>query len=291
MWGVTIYGRSTMSDHALRRAVAEHRLVRVARGVYTEPGNERSLLALCGAVCRQDERAVITGRAAAALSWWPELPVPTIGATRTSGVTPRAGFEWSARRIPGDHVVAASGIRFTDPAWTILDLLPSLGGLAIDEGLRRRAVSLPELHATLADMPHRPGNPERASLLADSRDQPWAESERKFHRILRELRPAWPYRTNFMVQLPSGPAFLDAALPTLKLGFEIDGFAYHSTRSAFEHDRGRDLDFALIGWAVHRFTASMVDREPDHVRWTVATIARAREKFILKATRGRLKSP
>lgn len=50
-----------------------------------------------------------------------------------------------------------------------------------------------------------------------------------------------------------------------RLVTEIDGFAYHSTRSAFEADRRRDAALAAAGYRVTRVTWHQIAREPEAV--------------------------
>jgi very-short-patch-repair endonuclease len=46
---------------------------------------------------------------------------------------------------------------------------------------------------------------------------------------------------------------------------EVDGFATHGTRHAFQRDRRRDQLLSLAGWQVIRFTWDEVTKEPRHV--------------------------
>jgi very-short-patch-repair endonuclease len=55
---------------------------------------------------------------------------------------------------------------------------------------------------------------------------------------------------------------------------ELDGFAYHSSREAFERDRVRDLSFAVQGQRRLRFTATQVLREWDVVADAIRTVLR-----------------
>lgn len=48
-----------------------------------------------------------------------------------------------------------------------------------------------------------------------------------------------------------------------KLVVEVDGFAYHSTREAFERDRRRDARLQAAGFRVVRFTYRQIVAEPD----------------------------
>jgi very-short-patch-repair endonuclease len=50
-----------------------------------------------------------------------------------------------------------------------------------------------------------------------------------------------------------------------KLVVEVDGFAYHSTREAFERDRRRDARLQSAGFRVVRFTYRQIVEEPAFV--------------------------
>lgn len=58
---------------------------------------------------------------------------------------------------------------------------------------------------------------------------------------------------------------VDAAWTHERIAVELDGWAYHHDRGAFQTDRARDLALVRAGWTVARFThADVVDR-PAHV--------------------------
>ena len=44
---------------------------------------------------------------------------------------------------------------------------------------------------------------------------------------------------------------------------EVDGYAFHSMRGAFERDRRKDVDLELAGFPVTRFTHDQVIYDPD----------------------------
>ena len=55
---------------------------------------------------------------------------------------------------------------------------------------------------------------------------------------------------------------------------EVDGYAYHSARGAFERDRRKDVDLELAGFPVTRFTHDQVVYEPED------TLRRTRELVL-----------
>jgi very-short-patch-repair endonuclease len=44
---------------------------------------------------------------------------------------------------------------------------------------------------------------------------------------------------------------------------EVDGYAFHSVRGAFERDRRKDVDLELAGFPVTRFTHDQVIYQPE----------------------------
>ncbi len=250
----------------LARAVRAGEVRRILPTVYGVPEIACRFEGMLGALLLADPDAVVMGRAAAALTWWPELTVQTIEAVRRGVPTPVAGFAWTRRSLPIDHVVETpTGVRVTDVATTVLDLIPALGGDAIDEALRRKVLTLDDLWNTLADLPRRPGDAERRRLLWDSRDEPWSEAERAFHRLLREAKLPFAFSANQPVAIGERVFHPDAAIEPLRLAFEVDGYAFHSSRSAFTADRCRDILFELAGWRTHRFAADWVLEQHDTV--------------------------
>ena len=57
-----------------------------------------------------------------------------------------------------------------------------------------------------------------------------------------------------------------------RLVVEIDGFRFHSTRRAFDHDHRKDAVLRSMGLQVMRFTWDQITREPIMV---VAVVAQA----------------
>lgn len=263
-------------DRALRAGLIQV----VADGVYAPAGPpaQQTLIATVFAV---EPTAVITGRAAAALSWWPELETTGLDVAHRLRRPPAQGIRWNQRRIHPDMVVEQEGLRITDPALTVLDLIPDLEGDAIDEALRRGVVTLADLWARFDDLPPRRGDVLRRQLLLDSRDEPWSKAERGLHRGYRSLRLPYPYFTNHRVDLPDGTyRLLDLAIPDLLQGFEADGFEFHGTHEAFVRDRVSDAELHTITWQRTRFAAETILDDEDAVGQTMLAVVRAREELF-----------
>ena len=211
-----------------------------------------------------DPNAVLVGAAAARVSFWPTIRVPTVTCALKHHRQPQRGFHFSRRQVPAELVVSRAGLRYTSPALTALDLGESHGGDAIDEALRARATTLQDLHRALRLTSARLGNAERRRLLLDSKDEPWSGAERKFHRLLRDAGiTAW--KANQPVMLGGSLFFLDVVFRSVKLAIELDGRLYHSGSEVFETDRWRQNLLILHGWCVLRFTSAMIDERPAEV--------------------------
>ena len=205
--------------------------------------------------------AILVGAAAARVSFWPTIRVPTVTCAVKHHRQPQRGFHFSRRQVPAELVVSRAGLRYTSPALTALDLCESHGGDAIDEALRAGATTLRSLHHALPLTSARLGNAERRRLLLDSKDEPWSAAERKFHRLLRDARiTAW--KANQLVVLGGSLFFLDVVFRGVKLAVELDGRLYHSGSEVFETDRWRQNLLVLDGWCVLRFTSAMIDERP-----------------------------
>ena len=103
-----------------------------------------------------------------------------------------------------------------------------------------------------------------------------SELERRFLELCEEAGIPLP-SLNVLVER----WVVDCLWPEAHLIVELDGFAYHRTRAAYERDRERDLGVALAGFAVLRFSWAQVTRSRGMVaaalRRELATRARRRD--------------
>lgn len=65
----------------------------------------------------------------------------------------------------------------------------------------------------------------------------------------------------YRVRLAGRSFRLDLAYPAAKLAIELDGWAFHSSRSAFDADRARANAFVAAGWTLLRFTSRSTGAE------------------------------
>lgn len=254
-------------ENALVRAATAGRLVRPLPGVYADPGNAGDLMTRVAAVSRWDPNAVIRGRAAAALSYWPEARVDDIEVATPQRHAPRAGFVFENRRVPTELVQHRGPFAFTAPPLTAIELATLDDTDAIDIALRRKAADLASLRDALQQTPRRRGNAERWRVLLDSRAEPWSRAERLAHRVYRDAGiDGWV--GNLKIAVPQWATYyLDVAFVRQRLACEIDGRETHDDRDAFEADRERQNVLVMAGWTVLRFTWRMLTEDPAYVVW------------------------
>jgi very-short-patch-repair endonuclease len=263
---------------AIVRAVAAGRLRRLLPGVYVDAGRAEELRIKALALTRWDPSAVICGRAAAALTYWPEIPVgPLVAASPVRHASQR-GFTFVERRIPPDLVRDVGHLRTTVPALTAVELATSDFTDPIDIALRQRVASLPSMHEAIRLTSHRRGHTDRRRLLLDSRDEPWSAAERLAQRIYRRADiDGWT--TNLKTVVPDvGTYYLDFAFRRERVATEIDGRLHETDVDIFESDRLRQNALMLRGWLVLRFTWHMLDTDPAYV------VATTQEAVALRGT-------
>jgi very-short-patch-repair endonuclease len=250
----------------------------VLPGVYAQPEACDSIGTRIRALMRWDPDAVLVESAAAWVCFWPEIRVPYIMCSLRHQRRPQPGYKFTRQQIPAELVVSQSGIRYTSPALTALDLCATVGGDAIDQVLRTRATTIAQLQRAMELTASRVGNRTRRQLLLDSRAEPWSEAERLFHRLLRNAGiTGW--HANRPVVLNDSTFYVDIVFRRLKLVIEIDGRLYHTRAEVFETDRWRQNLLVLDGWFVLRFTWAMIEEKPEKV---IAMVREAIEMLTAK---------
>ncbi|HZU39600.1 MAG TPA: DUF559 domain-containing protein [Solirubrobacteraceae bacterium] len=176
----------------------------------------------------------------------------------------------------GDRTVVR-GIPVTTPARTLVDLAGRAASRelerALDEAITLGLLEPADVEAALERYPRRRGTAALRALLAD-RERPTSltrsHSEERFLALVRRARLPTP-RQNARIDRYT----VDFYWPEHRLVVEIDGYRYHSTRSAFERDRAKDLVLRQLGLGVLRFSARQVEREAEAcLAATAAALAR-----------------
>lgn len=248
-------------------------LVTVLPGVYCATGSiDDFFVRLRAAMLWGGPDAVITGRAAAELTFWPacsvgaiSLAFPRLGKRQRRDVKVIPGFQVEYRQVPEWQVRQRGRMRVAAPAVTAVDLAggPDAGN-AIDEALRSRSATLTEMWEAFREQPHRLGNRQRRQVVWDSRDEPWSEAERLQHALLHGAKiEGW--RANRWVRGGDEGYYVDVLFRAERVILEIDGWETHGTREAFERDRRRRNHLVLEGYRVLNFTWRQLVDSPEWV--------------------------
>lgn len=249
---------------AIRHLVRRGELTSVLPGVYARSDEATSVRIRARALMLANPDAVVIGRAAAQLSFWPQLKVDRVTAAVRHARPCSPGFAFVKRSVPAELVVQRNRVSLTSVALTALDLCEEMGGDGIDSALRSRMTTLAHLRQALELTTRRSGNRHRRQLLIDSRDVPWSMAERRCHRLLRSAGiTGW--RANLPIEIDGQGYFLDIGFEALKLALEIDGREHHIGVEVFETDRWRQNRMVLDGWMVLRFTWRMLEDHPEEV--------------------------
>ncbi len=202
-----------------------------------------------------------------------ELTIPLERRVRIDGVVAHRSGTLSERDVSG-----LGPIPVTSPARTLVDLSSALSveqlGRALDDGLRRRILSLTAMHAVskrfVAISPGR--SPKRLAAVLETRTPGYdpGDSELETHvwEVVRDAGLPVPLR-RYQVRVGTRTLTLDLAYPEPRIAIEVDGFGPHGTRTAFDVDRIRQNALVLAGWTILRFTSRSTDDE------IVATVANA----------------
>jgi very-short-patch-repair endonuclease len=178
-----------------------------------------------------------------------------------------------ARRLSDEDVTSHDGIPVTAPGRTLLDLATQLPRRDLARAVEQ-AEMLGLVHGDWLDplLTRNPRHRGAAALRAGTRaaDAPAmtrSEAERRLLELVRAARLP-PPRTNQRIHGHE----VDFVWSEHRLVAEVDGFAFHSSRSSFERDRRRDAHLVANGYRVVRITWRQLTTEPESV---VALLARA----------------
>lgn len=255
---------------ALLREVERLGLVRALPGGYLHRAVTDRMLAWMDVACRAHPSAVLVREAARhvaeALRGAPlKGPIPVAAPEHLRGGAPYLFFR---RRVPADHVLGGGALRWTDPLYTAVDLLPADRGAAACELLRAAGPKAPAVLAELREigsgMRTFSDQVQRRRLLGDLQRCPWSVLELELHRLLL-AHGITGWSANRRVVLGGREFFVDVAFSEVKVAVEADGRAYHSDGAVFENDRVRWNLLSADGWIVLRVTWAMVKNRPDVV--------------------------
>jgi very-short-patch-repair endonuclease len=259
---------------AVARRVAAGRLRLLYRGVFVlgpvlvPRARELAAVLSCGGA------AVLSYETAAALWGMRADHDGDIDVTAVRQLRPRPGIRLHrVRALERQDVTRRHGIPVTTPARTLLDLATVLDrrslARALEEAEVLRLVSRRSLTDLLARSRGRRGAAALRRVLELGYEPAFTRSEAEA-RLLGLIRAARLPTPEINARI--GGYEVDFLWRAAKLVVEVDGFAYHSTRAAFERDRRKDADLQALGLRTTRLTYRQIAREPEP---TIALLAAA----------------
>jgi very-short-patch-repair endonuclease/predicted transcriptional regulator of viral defense system len=260
---------------AIKHRIAPGRLQPLRRGVYALGHREvRTEAWWMAAVLAAGSGTVLAGRSAAALWAMRQSRRAFVEVISPRRIDIR-GIDARCIALPDDEVTVEDGIPVTTPARTLFDLAAVVPvhhlEAAFNEAEYRRLTSPVSLDALLARYPGRRGTPAIRRVLENHRRNGETRTRSELERELVALVDASDLPPPLINR--NGPeGELDARWPEHRLVVEVDGFAAHGTRKAFEEDRARDRALTVAGWRVVRITWRQLTTEPDEIARQLATL-------------------
>jgi very-short-patch-repair endonuclease len=260
------------SRRRLRKAVADGRVLRLARGRYGHPGvalSRRSAAALSG---------VVALRSAAQHYEWelkeqPAEPEVAIGTKRKIAPDRRQGIRVLWVDLPPSDVVDS----VTTPIRTLVDCarrLPFDEALAVaDSALRSGNVTRSDLERVEV----RGAGAERVRRVLSRAD---GRSANPFESVLRALcvEAGLVVVPQAPVELPGGTVHPDLVSASARVVLEADSWTFHASRKAHRADCARYNALTLARWRVLRFTWEQVMHQQGYVRWVLRELVGGPER-------------
>ena len=163
-----------------------------------------------------------------------------------------AGVQWRRAPLPPGDVVERHGMRVTTPARTLMRPRRRRLGRASSHGSSRRRsclrlVTPGELLAAVERSRGRHGVGRLRAILLNAEEPSFTRSEAE-RRLLELSATAGLPRPRTNVDVAGYE--VDFLWPQQRLVVEVDGYAFHRSRAAFERDRARDAALLAAGYRV-----------------------------------------
>ena len=250
---------------AIECRLARGRLHRVRQGVYAvgHPRLTQEGRWMAG-VLAGGPGAVLSHRSAAAhLGLRPSQSAVEVTVPRR--LRARHGLRFHYSRLPADEFTVHDGIPVTTPPRTLFDLAASITAdqlaRAVNQAEIRRLWDPLSLRDLLTRHPRRPGAAALRAALGFEGRITRSELEDLFLGFLRGAGLPPPV-TNVPLRLGDRSVEADCVWLGPRLIVELDGYASHRMRAAYEGDRARDRALTASGWRVVRITWRQLHREP-----------------------------
>jgi len=223
------------------------------------------------AVAAYGEGALLSHTSAGALWALCQAPPDVVHVTvHGRSAHPREGICVHRTTLHPADMTRREGIPVTSPARTLLDLATEVSrrnlARAAEEAQVHRLVTAASLNEQFRRYPRHRGT---AALKEAARSEPKltrSEAERRLLELIRAARLP-PPETNARV----AGYEVDFLWREQRLVVEVDGYAFHSSRSSFERDRRKEMELVAAGLRVARVTWRQLADEAVMVAARLAT--------------------
>lgn len=255
----------------IQRRLASGKWIKIHNDVFSFPSSpatwHRSLIAAVFAAGTTAAASHRSGAEIWRLSGY-EPGIVEISMTRDRRRSLNGVIVHRVRDLPPCDVTVHDGIPVTSVARTLIDLASvwpeDKVGEALDDGNRRKIVSVPWLRWRVANMTRSGRNGLKVvNKLLDERPTAFdSELEKKLLHAMRGYGLPEPI-PQFEVRDGDGRfvARVDFAYPDVMLAVEADGYEWHHGRKRWRRDLARRNDLTALGWRVIHVTAEDLDQK------------------------------
>lgn len=235
---------------------------RLHPGVFVAASPVSEGLRLLG-VCRWAPRAVLHGATGAAL-WLDEWTGGAVDLASPLRLVAQPGVRVTLRRIAPVHVWRLRGLAVASAAYCAAELAAADDGRTAMRMFLAGVTSAAAVEQAAQALAGTPRNAVRARVVAELAANPWSPAERLLHQLLRAAGiTGWV--ANAVVRVEGHRLYPDVLLREQDLVIEVDGYAVHGGRVAFQKDRERQNLFVQAGFTVLRFTWEDLTQNPTTV--------------------------
>jgi very-short-patch-repair endonuclease len=268
-----------LGSAAIHYRVQLGRLHRVHRGVYAVGHRLLSTRgAWMAAVLAAGDGAVLSHRSAAALHQIRATSRSAVDVTRPTSGGRRRGIDIHRARLTRAEKMEIDGIPVTTVARTLLDLCDVLPQAAVHRAFNEAEylglLDVTALSAVLTNHNGRTGTGALRQLVTDPsppKGRARSNLERTMLTLCKRARIPAP-EVNRHVHAGDRLEEVDFLWRDNRLIVEVDGWAGHRTRKAFERDRRKDAALTVAGYRVVRFTWRQLTETPDLVVHTLRAL-------------------
>ena len=238
------------SPAAIARLVREGQLVPIRRGVLAVAGAPADDRRTARAAALASPDAVVSHRSAAWLHQLITRQPNLVDLTTQRRPIKALGVRGHQAELSPEEITDCDGIPLTSIVRTLVDLTASLPPdwleRLVHEAVMRRMCSYEDVRRA-AEARTDDGGPVMTELLDEIHGS--TPLEARWERILRAAGMPSPI-TQFQIVVDDRVYVLDFAWPDARVALEVNGFAFHSTRDAFDRDHGKVVALQAAGWNV-----------------------------------------